>query len=222
MSLPEDTKLPRARANSRKAILDAALSLVAEAGAAHLTLEAVAQRAGISKGGLLYNFPSKLDLLQAMIETHVEEILSLSTAGPDAARDGASRALHKLLDSRLGIASREPPSKQSHAVLAAMVEHPQLLDPVRAMHHLLWERLKESRPDHDNVLFAWLAVEGLLCLELFKTTPLTPVERARIIRQATRLLDGELTLAEARRPHVQRLPRSIRKKREEIVVRSRP
>ena len=49
----------RGRKSSREKILDAAAELVTEIGAGRLTLEAVAEKAGLSKGGLLYNFPTK-------------------------------------------------------------------------------------------------------------------------------------------------------------------
>ena len=55
-------------------LLDAAERLVSEVGAGHLTLEAVARAAGVSKGGLLYHFPSKEALLQAMIDRHLRDI----------------------------------------------------------------------------------------------------------------------------------------------------
>jgi AcrR family transcriptional regulator len=219
MSLSQATKPLKERANSRKAILDAAVALVAEVGAAHLTLEAVAQRAGISKGGLLYNFPSKVALLQAMIESHVEGVLTLATAENGKAQDGASRALRELLQSRLGISSKEPPSKRPHGILAAMVEHPQLLDPIRALHRTLWARLKETRRDHENVLLGWLAIEGLLSFDLFNTNPLTAAERARHLRLATRLIDGDIVLAEGERAQPSRPARNVRKKREDIPAR---
>ena len=50
-------------------IIDAAEVVVAEVGAAHMTLDAVAGKAGISKGGLLYHFPTKEALLEAMIKS---------------------------------------------------------------------------------------------------------------------------------------------------------
>lgn len=62
------------RINSRTKILDAAAQIIREVGASRLTLDAVAQRAGISKGGLLYNFPSKDALLQGMIQRIVDEV----------------------------------------------------------------------------------------------------------------------------------------------------
>src|SRR5690606_17155565 len=61
------------RENARQRILDAASQLVRKEGSAHLSLDAVAALAGISKGGLLYHFPNKTALLKAIVEQYVEK-----------------------------------------------------------------------------------------------------------------------------------------------------
>ncbi|BAH49039.1 MAG: TetR/AcrR family transcriptional regulator [Rhodococcus sp. (in: high G+C Gram-positive bacteria)] len=54
-------------AGTRDRILDALEKLLLDVGIAQVTLEAVAAEAGVSKGGLLYHFPSKEALLAAMV-----------------------------------------------------------------------------------------------------------------------------------------------------------
>jgi AcrR family transcriptional regulator len=56
------------RPSQREAILDAFQDLIAEVGAAHVTLDAAASRAGVSKGGLLYHFPSKSELFAGLCD----------------------------------------------------------------------------------------------------------------------------------------------------------
>jgi AcrR family transcriptional regulator len=60
------------RVSSYDAIIDAAGAVVVEAGASHMTLDAVAAKAGVSKGGLLHHFPTKVALLEAMIKRQIE------------------------------------------------------------------------------------------------------------------------------------------------------
>lgn len=45
---------------------------MAGSGTSRLTLERVAERAGVSKGGLLYHFPSKAQLIAALLGSYVE------------------------------------------------------------------------------------------------------------------------------------------------------
>lgn len=70
---------------ARQRILDAAACLAEEDGAHSLSLERVAERAGVSKGGLLYHFRSKEELLNAMllsvIDAHDRDIQDRVEAG---------------------------------------------------------------------------------------------------------------------------------------------
>ncbi|WP_415841676.1 TetR/AcrR family transcriptional regulator, partial [Paenibacillus macerans] len=56
------------KASKRNAILQAAAKVARESGVEHLTLDAVAQEAGVSKGGLLYHFPNKEELISGMVK----------------------------------------------------------------------------------------------------------------------------------------------------------
>ena len=61
------------RPSKRMELLQAAARVVERQGSAQLTLEAVAAEAGLSKGGLLYHFPTKQALIEAMVEQLVQE-----------------------------------------------------------------------------------------------------------------------------------------------------
>ena len=53
---------------ARDAVLDAFEELLIDVGERAATLDAVAKRAGVSKGGLLYHFPNKEALITATLE----------------------------------------------------------------------------------------------------------------------------------------------------------
>ena len=53
--------------SNREKILDATVQVAIRDGVMAMTLDAVAQEAGVSKGGLLYHFRSKDDLIAAML-----------------------------------------------------------------------------------------------------------------------------------------------------------
>ena len=59
--------------STKDKILQAAAEIAKGVGPVHLSLDAVARRAGLSKGGLLYTFPTKAKLLEALVEQHVSE-----------------------------------------------------------------------------------------------------------------------------------------------------
>ncbi len=63
--------LTRKKEIDRDRILDAAESVILESGGRNFTLDAVAARAGISKGGLVYSFATKDGLVRAALEREV-------------------------------------------------------------------------------------------------------------------------------------------------------
>lgn len=67
-------------ASTRDRILDALQDVLLDSGPAGATLDGVAQRAGVSKGGLLYHFRSKDDLFTGLLDR-----LSAGAAAADAA-----------------------------------------------------------------------------------------------------------------------------------------
>lgn len=175
-TVPAPAKRTRGRPSSRERILEAASDLFSEAGVAHVSLEAVAERAGVSKGGLLYNFPSKLLLLKALVANHLVNLdirRSEAEAALGAERNRAARAhLTAVCDLEAG----PPPS----GLLAALAESPDLLDPLRANAHAFAERLRAA-DDPLLSLTAFLAIEGLKTLDLFEANPLTDEERGAVL-----------------------------------------
>jgi len=58
----------------RRALLDAATRLAVEGGVASVTVQAVSEAAGVTKGGFLHHFPSKQALVTAVFEELLETI----------------------------------------------------------------------------------------------------------------------------------------------------
>ena len=96
---PASRPIQRAKAaNTKAAILDAAAVVVERDGVAALTLERVADEAGVSKGGLLYHFANKADLVVAMLNRTLDRADDRLAELADA-HDGAPGAFaHAYLD----------------------------------------------------------------------------------------------------------------------------
>ncbi|WP_144719186.1 TetR/AcrR family transcriptional regulator [Agrococcus jejuensis] len=73
------------RPTAREAILDAFVEVVVEQGERAATLQAVAEHAGVSKGGLLYHFGSR----EALVEGLAERLDALGAEDAEALRGEA-------------------------------------------------------------------------------------------------------------------------------------
>jgi AcrR family transcriptional regulator len=173
---------------ARDRILDAAEQLVSAAGASNLTLDAVAQTAGVSKGGLLYHYPSKEALLVAMLERYCEQIdarcdLARSALASD---DGAAHLKSLVLGMLRSNAVR---AELGTALLAAAANNPSLLDPVRQRYAETVAKLAADPCSFPRAAIVTLAVDGLMMGEVWRLTPFSPEQREQIVTELLHLVD---------------------------------
>ncbi len=167
-----------AQKNKRAAILEAAALIVEQSGAAHLTIDAVAATAGVSKGGVLYHFPSKQALLEGMLESFLEQIASRTENYRDANRMGKNVALIARINEQH---DQSPAQKaMGRAILAAAAEDPEMLMPAREEAQIAFKEAAEGSAHAEIGWVLLLAVEGLRLLEMLKLLPLSHTERNRL------------------------------------------
>ena len=164
--------------SKRAKILEAAASIVEAEGAAHLTIDAVACTARVSKGGVLYHFPTKQALLEGMLESLLEQV----AARTDAWRASHGSASNGALVARILEEHGQQPGERamSRAILAAAAENPDLLQGTR---DLVRQSFAEAADGSKPPELGWvllLAVEGLRFLDMLKLLPLSVRERDRV------------------------------------------
>jgi AcrR family transcriptional regulator len=167
---------------ARDRILEAAERLVAEVGAARLTLDAVAQGAGVSKGGLLYHFPSKESLLNALAHRYAESMEQcIEAAKANLADFGKSRDLKAAV---LGILGSDPRSRALSAVLlATAVNEPALLNVIRQCVAQYTQELEATCSNFTRAAVVTLAVDGLKMREALRISPFTDEQREQIVQE---------------------------------------
>ena len=174
--------MPRQRTIDDGALLDAAEAVLREEGARALTLAAVARRAGVSKGGLQYRYPSKTALVAALLSRGFDVLeASVETAG-----DGdAGGPLRSYVDAMIG--TRDENAAHDLALLTALYEDPRLIAALRERHRAMIDRLRASGADPDLVAVAVMATNGLWLLEAMGLEPMTDPQRETFIEALTKL-----------------------------------
>jgi len=152
------------RDSTRQRLLSAAADVAREQGSGNLSLDAIALRAGVSKGGLLYHFPTKAALLRELVQHFIDEFEArLETATRTKTNGNALAAYVHLTEEECA-----KPSPGAAGVLAATVEDPDFLKPVKAFQRRLLDRFQGEKRDLADVLLIYLALEGLRSMNLFE------------------------------------------------------
>lgn len=169
----------KSKKSSRLKILLAADELAHDLGPGNLSLEAVAHRAGVSKGGLLYHFPSKAKLLEALVEHHIEAFDAMLSEKQKAKGDECNGLLAAYLD--LVMADFDKKQPPPSGVLAALAENPDFIAPIRQYNRLLLDRLKANATNEAAALIMFLALEGMRAMQVFGLDVLTLKERDQVV-----------------------------------------
>ncbi len=144
--------------NIRNVIIAAANRIVAENGLSGTTIEAVASAAGVSKGGLLYYFPSKKELLLALLEKYqisfFERRDQIATSLPDKP--------NRLLKATVLIMLRDmEASSEEIPNMSTVLEDPAMRTKIGEFKRTIIEEVSVRLPSSDLPLLAMYMIDGI-------------------------------------------------------------
>lgn len=173
---------------TREAVLQAALTILTRDGAGRLTLDAIAKESGVSKGGLMHQFPSKDAVLVALMQREIGRVEALAQ---NFLTEHGTTLRHPMLAAHIAT-SREvisaPAFALSFAIFGLLAQDPELLAGSRARDAARLAAIKGEAADPDLAILRWLAARGLVQASLTGPTIITEEERQRLFN---RLLDDD-------------------------------
>lgn len=173
--------------STRRNVLAAAAEIVAVEGASKLTLDAVAERVGLSKGGILHHFATKDSLIAAMIEdvTALFELdLQRHMQGEVGPGSFARAFLRACLDPE-GVLTRQ--LRVSAGILAAVAINNQLLSPLRHRYDVWRSRLENDGIDPAIAELVRSAADGLWLGNVLELGPTSAALRKRVFAKLIEL-----------------------------------
>lgn len=179
--------MPKSGANTQIAILTAANQIVIEQGVEHLTLEQVAAQAGISKGGLLYHFPSKEALVKGMINFYLERFTEEFNLTADKEGDSPGRWNRSYLTTTFADNHRTP--RMSSGLLAAVATDPSLLIPLQERFRSWVALLDQDGVDPTTAAIVHLVADGLWLVELFGLSAPDEAMKVKILQAIEAMID---------------------------------
>ncbi|WP_106397937.1 TetR/AcrR family transcriptional regulator [Actinocorallia populi] len=169
----------------RDALLDAAESVLLEHGTQALTLNAVAERAGVSKGGLLYHFPTKEALVTALVDRVIAEFDALVEQYDQGS---FTRAFVEATFAIIAAPEGER-SERRWAAITAAAATPELAAPLRAAMDRWHRRDDAEDADPLTAMVVRLAAEGLWEVVAHGSGRFSPEQYTALRRRLLDLLD---------------------------------
>ena len=153
------------RTDTKENILKATAKIINEDGVFSLTLEAVAKVAGVSKGGLLYHFPSKEALLEGMVHYLLcgfSDDMEKTVASDNAEKGKWTRAYTTLT-----FKQEKDDIDMNTAFIAAVATKPELLKPMSKQLQSIHAHIENDNIDPIVATIIRLAVDGMYFNQLY-------------------------------------------------------
>lgn len=182
--------MTRKKEIDRDRVLDAAEGVILESGGRTFTLDAVALRAGISKGGLVYSFPTKDSLVRAALE---REMARFQSAVQERLGDrplGPFELVLAHIDEAL--AEDIGTTQKAAFLVTALVHAPDMMEPAKLYYRALLDPLLSEEGAAHEVRHALLAVEGMFLLRGLGFVEVSPEEQRSVLRYARQIVAGVL------------------------------
>ncbi len=182
------TQAPTRAGGTKRRIVDAAEEVVLRDGVARLTLDAAAAEAGLSKGGVLYHFPTRDALVAAMVDRIIEEFdRDIEENMGDGA--GPGRFTRAYIRATMTPSSTGPDREDrlGAALIAAAAAEPTLLQPLQAAADRWQSRLEDDGLDPTVATVLRLACDGLWLCDLFGLAPPSAALRSGVELELERL-----------------------------------
>jgi len=154
-------------------ICEAAMKVVIGDGLLAMTLDNVARQAGISKGGVMYHFPGKEELVRGVLDYFSQQCETMLMRRVADDPEPRLRWARCMLDcvfpespesgtrSDAGEISSEVLSRFFMAMLAGAVTSPAAMLPLRDLATRMRNRFMSGPNDGMEQILVWLAIDGL-------------------------------------------------------------
>lgn len=152
--------MARPKSIDRTTILNAAEELITQTGGTHFTMDMVAAKAGISKGGLTYSYPTKAGLIEEMLRRELARFV--------AERDRLEKGRQPLdrLEAHIRASAEQKHVFQTRAahLMVGLSNEPGQLDLVRSFYREVFDLADPATDEGRKARHAFLAIEGLFLL----------------------------------------------------------
>ncbi|SFV27577.1 DNA-binding transcriptional regulator, AcrR family [Devosia crocina] len=174
--------MPRPREIDRNRILDAAEAVMVESGGRGFTLDAVAERAGISKGGLVYSYASKEMLIAAALERELQRFLKDWGALADLT-DGSPEAVLGAYVTEI-LTQDADHLRTASLLMTALSYAPDVSAPGRDFYRAIFRHFDDTTARGRDIRQAILAIEGLFLLQGLGLVPADHDEWHSVVEHA--------------------------------------
>ncbi len=167
---------------TKERLLKTAMRILQEEGSEKLTLDYLAKKAGVSKGGLLYHFPNKEKLIQEIIQRMLDSFENRLSSELESNESWALKYFKSTLK------DLEATDLQGSGIIAALSAFPQSLEVIKEKYTKWNSEIKKGEVDVATASLIKYAADGIWFCEVFGLSKLSSKEKKEIMELIKKIL----------------------------------
>ncbi|MBS0195363.1 MAG: TetR/AcrR family transcriptional regulator [Planctomycetes bacterium] len=195
--MPPERRGAKKPSHDNDSLLDAAEDVVLEEGIGRFTLDSVAARAKVSKGGLIHHFPSKEILIRAMVRRIMQEWRSDVLEAVSAQPPGPGRVPRACVELAFRHRDRfaDRCRRSGQVLMAATVQGATLVEPLREFQRELLGMIEQDGLPPGVGEAVVLATDGLWLQSLFSLDTFSGARAAKVRSALDALINTPASVA---------------------------
>lgn len=167
------------KGSAKEKLLESARRILKEEGYEKFTLDSLAKCAGVSKGGVLYHFPTKEILIQEIVKSLTEGFESrLNSLNNEGSSDSWILSYFEA-----ALADLEGTDLQSSGIIAALASNPRLLSPLAEKYSEWKKKSRKAKMEQSLADLLRFAADGIWFNEVFGLEVLSRKEKKAILEK---------------------------------------
>jgi AcrR family transcriptional regulator len=168
-------------------LIEIALKKIQTEGYQAFTLDAIAQEAGISKGGLLHHFPKKELLIEAMLQFMLDEFEARVLENYHADSHERGRWLRAYV--RASFAEEAPVPELAALLLSALLQNPKLRELLQEDNRLWQGRFLQDGLREARIQIVWQAANAFWMNNLLAFDDLPKEQTEALLEELLSLIE---------------------------------
>jgi AcrR family transcriptional regulator len=172
------------RSETRARLIQRAIEILVKQGNEALTLDAVAQAAEVSKGGLLYHFPNKEALITGIIQHLIDDFnAAIEVELAKEKGDAPGKWLRAYVRATFNSSQFTLALGSSLFAAISIALNPETVERIDAQIHVWQHNLYSCGLEPTQASVIYLATEGLWATEMFAINAPSKVRRKQILKR---------------------------------------
>lgn len=178
--------------NARDRLINCMMDIVRDEGAAALTYDNLVTKSGLTRGGILYHFPSK----EAMLKGLVDHFLEQEWGKVEKRWEKNGKTPDGLLKAELECAIEADDKDQqiSTSLLPVVIQNPAMMKEIQHIVEERYKNLDQASVGFEKAAIILLVIDAFEMSKAFGFTLLSEKKRKKILNLLCKLVEGKKQL----------------------------